>query len=651
MNYGQIVFAPRSSPGTPTSGPTAWNGCQIEWDWYYSLNLNAPYGNQYGGFGTNATLGPLQQTVCSLNMAGSSFACSGNDCTITLSLTFTSDATGVTFDVWAHNTMNPQVLFSPDQNLTTWGVTSGTFTGSMADSGKGNSIGSLAIDLYTDDIPHKVLFVRQETTLDFTTVTSCTADLGGVILTKSTTPGEVSVSAAYFYVQAAATALPGGRIINCYVGQVNVAHLISPFTIWDATPTILAPAPIELDVNSIRVFSIQGYGFGRSFTLTPQSPLRILSITGASKNFFTLAIDNTSSPGAYTVTIRSVGNGTGGFVHGPDSKDSSTFQVFVRPLAFQLYEGLPASRTPLGAGGNLTINGDNPVLNFAATLNGVNTTSGPFVWRVTATYNDHYPSLSSYFCTPINQFKTPRQYTRTYTNTNGCQIGPTPCYYTALSLGGDLRFEWQKVGDSTWTAGPGNVHVKGVHGQPTSSQLFSFIDSNLSGAILENPWFLKYLPGAESGGGFQFDLNGETLWGCPSGYGIYQIDPPDSSNWNEFSVMYSWMLNVYAGQQKSSSQGNDALVFTQKQRDEGAAAGVDDPDFSVGQCHFTSTVGDQEQDVAGLRFPLFHANWIKAYNGANPYYVSFKNGQWDYPQNPLNTNGDNYVFKVCSQIP
>lgn len=126
VTYGQIMFAPRSSPGTPTTAPTSWNGCQIEWDRYNDLNLNGPYGNQNGSFGGSATLGVLTQTVCSLSTGSATFLCSGTDCTITLPLTFTSAAAGVTFDIWAHNTSNPQGLGSADLNFGAWTVTSPT---------------------------------------------------------------------------------------------------------------------------------------------------------------------------------------------------------------------------------------------------------------------------------------------------------------------------------------------------------------------------------------------------------------------------------------------------------------------------------------------------------------------------------------------
>lgn len=118
IGYGYLAFSPAAG------GPTSYNGCQIEWDPSGALNLNGPTGNLYGIAGSGPTLGPLPYTVCSMDPALSSTMCSGTDCYLTVSLTFTSSAANQNYGIWSFGTTNVEGLTYPTGEYGTWSVRS-----------------------------------------------------------------------------------------------------------------------------------------------------------------------------------------------------------------------------------------------------------------------------------------------------------------------------------------------------------------------------------------------------------------------------------------------------------------------------------------------------------------------------------------------
>jgi hypothetical protein len=132
----------------------------------------------------------------------------------------------------------------------------------------------------------------------------------------------------------ATTAVPGSHSVSCPVsGQGNVP-VDSPIVVYDATPTISSlSASSALRATAVTV-NFSGVGFGASppvlsFVPVPQ-PAPTVSISNATATSFTAQF-TVATPGNYSLTVTSAGNGTGGFSSDGSAGDSSvsTAQTFV----------------------------------------------------------------------------------------------------------------------------------------------------------------------------------------------------------------------------------------------------------------------------------------------------------------------------------
>jgi hypothetical protein len=438
--------------------------------------------------------------------------------------------------------------------------------------------------------------------------------------------------------------------------------------VFDATPTIQSanPTPLELDTDSEREFILDGYGFGRATPAVQVSPagsgLTVVSVLPASLpdgrptpyGRFKLRLRGGANQANYTFTLVSIGSGPNGFQNGSLSQQvSGSYSVAVK--APQITISLRGQQ--VNHNQTIWLDPNDPTTSFGMTLRTVNAL-GDFDFRVNSSHKDpRDPQTFSQF----EEFYF-------------CITGQTPCIFPGLVAGGDVTFSWRLRPSSTWNSlqsqsgsqTPFKVTIRGLPA-PSEALFRSHVINNLG----DSPWFLKWIPAAESRFdqfetsskfylGVLYAVTGMPLWGPPHGYGMMQIDPPTGGQGNlpPITTMFNWRVNVdvarallYVDKKPVADaywRGQVQLWGERNLTNPGDPVAT--PEKDTGNCRFR--FGIETPDQQNRFFTIDDANWIKAYNsisgGGNGWYVQFTGNGWQY--NETNANNDPYVFKVCSAV-
>ncbi len=440
--------------------------------------------------------------------------------------------------------------------------------------------------------------------------------------------------------------------------------------IFDATPTILStnPQPLELDTNSQRTFTINGYGFGRAIPVILINPsnsgLTVASYAQTSGGppspyaQFNLTLQAGATAGNYTIRLVSIGSGSNGFFASPDnnSATSLSYAVAVRAPQFRL----SLFGQPVTNGQTSWLVADDPTTPFRASLTTMNT-SGSFSLRAVSSYRDisDTDSISPIGTGPFVQSEERQQ---------PCPISvggqPLECEFQGLVTGGSVRLEWKLQSQTAWNSGP-SVIVKGFSG-PSRAQFENYATVNLQ----DNPWFLKWLPFGEDQNSenrwsqFKDSGSGNPKWGPPHGYGVLQIDPPWGSNRDRppISTMFNWRVNVDLAHTLLWVDKKPALdtywrAEVQQWRDYNLAnpdSPAGPPDHDEANCSFRFYVSGPDQQ--NRIFSIEDALWIKSYNGnsgsGSGRYAEWAENQGQWRFNVLNGYAQpfNYVNRVCSGV-
>lgn len=646
--YGYVLF--NNNPNGPDG-----SGCMVLWDIYGNLALLSPSGQLWGSVGQSTA---LQNQYCIIDPAHSQKTQTSDGYDVTVAVIFTDSFAMSAMAANAHQIygtgLNTEGLASAWNEIGAWDPQSTGPTGGQIETSPFPRSAASPSGFYADGNAYTLRWIPTPTnTVPFSLITSCQMTSPDGISGGGTTLRNFIFTDAYvqFDVTADRTAPTGPRILTCRAGSISISQVGNPYQLWDVTPTVasISPSPLELDINTTRTFTFTGAGFGRATNITLSAAVRSVQLieSATPQTQFSLIVQAPSTPVSAFVTIKSLGNSPAGFNRGPNSPTDSVtlpMMLLVKPLNFtvKLYG------VQIADGAIITLDAnEDPALPLQANVFGVNTTGNNFSWRVQGSYTD--PLVNNGNC--VGTQYVPRTWQDTATTQ--CTIGANqPCTFSGLATGGTVSVDWQVVGDTAWTRGI-SFQVVGVGGQPTKSQVFQFMDTFSSNTILDNPWFLRWIPNAESAYS-QFNSNGSPVYGCPHGYGLMQVDPPDSTSWLATSVIYDWQTNVLAAKEKATVMGFEARDFTDRQyaqmlRDMGTF--VPPPDIFEGACTFTETaVDDPVESLRTHTFRPWHVNWLKRYNGG--YYLSWSTEQQQWITNALSNTIPpfNYVNRVCSRI-
>jgi hypothetical protein len=192
-------------------------------------------------------------------------------------------------------------------------------------------------------------------------------------------------------------------------------------------------------------------------------------------------------------------------------------------------------------------------LNFACSPANLVNAVGSVTWRLHAQYRDSRgtTSFDQYYPTG-----PPTVYPE------GSPAG-SPWSITA-STGGTVTVLWALNGASQNSF---SFNVNGANANPTHSALL--------GSLGNSPWYLPFVPGAESSYR-QFDSNGIPFWGFPDGYGVMQIDSASGVTLR-LNLLYNWQDNADEGRSELQAKAQLASNWWDSQKQQWQAYNAGKP--------------------------------------------------------------------------
>ena len=394
----------------------------------------------------------------------------------------------------------------------------------------------------------------------------------------------------------ASTSAAGSSTVSCTWGAVAVVPETTPVTVtvYNPSPQIFSVTPDSWPAGSATNFLITGVGFGTSPNLAISGTV-IDSLTYSCGNpcdttiSGTIRISSSAPAGTAALTVSSNGYAGQAFIGQTGQSASGTATVPVIPVgspAFSL--NVTADGTPVTGGSTVYIT-QAPVMpalvaNLVAAQGA--TLSGNVSWQVVF----HYNTAGSY----------------DWSDT-------VPAQPRTLS---DLS-AWNISGDMSGVAG-GNATMAYVYGSYTGTFKFQVLGTNPTPDMVRSrlgadPWFLQQLVNHESGY-LQFNekgTRGTPNFGPPNGFGIMQLDPPDSS----FQI-WDWTQNVDAGKLRLNNfylddfWAHQVTAWSDFNDAHPSVAVMPPTDEPEGPCVFS-------MNPNGSAHSFSDAIWIKRYNTGN----------------------------------
>ncbi len=381
-----------------------------------------------------------------------------------------------------------------------------------------------------------------------------------------------------------------------------------------------------------------------------------------------LLTPTSSAFGTYDVQVTSFGSSGSGFLFNPQAENSAKsnrkgtiVKDYVNPQGPLIT--VSVNGQIINPSDTVTLDANNPDLNVLATI--VGQVSGTSSWRLQSSYKDSRDAHAAYISTfpaASNAFQD--------------QAAASPFQLTT-AMGGQATLLWKLNGVSQKNF---PFTIKGSN--PTKSVVKSYmVAASLPQNPSVTPFFLGLLPGAETVEQTQFYASGNPIWGGPSGYGLLQIDPPQSTaeifHWKNHVDTY---INVKLAPKKTAAYTFWAIQVKQyKDYLDTNPAIVPYPPVIVveGKCSFLFALDNdptvsvtnpsgtmdpallpalQDPQIQGGFFRhLKDSNWIKAINGAIFYYISWiqstTGGVTGWVLNPTADTAFgpiNYVNRVCT---
>jgi IPT/TIG domain len=409
------------------------------------------------------------------------------------------------------------------------------------------------------------------------------------------------------------------------------------------TPPVVQPEPLYSG-GSPAYITIYGYDFGStrgtgsvqvcgSQSGACTSPISVI-YNGAFSQWTSTQINVQlqapagTAPGQYWVQVTAGNNAYGqsftpGAGTGAVTQIRAAVNVQSPPVLTVVVNGLTIS-----SGQVVTLSATSPPITVQAN---VTNATGTVDYRLHALYTR--PSLVSGGVTyPAETFD------ETYTVAGPFQAGSL--WGITKSTGGSLAVEWNLNGTG-WNSFPFSV----VGTNATKADAVAYLDGE--------PWFQKLLPGAEGNGNpltsWRQFINGLPIFGPPHGYGMMQIDPSTT-----LDLLFDWKVNADKGKQTVQVKKTENIGAWNGYISAWDAYNFIHPDNPAppfaNQSEGTQCVFSMSP--SGTQHDFFDAVWIKAYNSNTlGRYLAWDTNTNHWVRHELNSDGLNYVARLCNQIP
>lgn len=442
---------------------------------------------------------------------------------------------------------------------------------------------------------------------------SVTIDGTGVSV-STTYASDTQINISYTVAANATTGDHNLRVTTVF-GSSNAAA----FQVFDPTPSISSISPGTWQAGTTTSFAISGSGFGSSPGLSVSAAgVTSYGITSSSDTQIagTVTVAADAPQQSANVTVTSTGYGGNQFFPAPGGGSGSQASRTVA-IAAASYEVIVRNA------GSVVNNGSTQYI-----------TAGPEMPAISAVAQG--PGTYS------TQWSLTVQYTRPDgTGTNTDTFGPSTTTGAAA---------WSVPWSGHFRGGTATVNWT-INGTRQGALTFSIAGTNPTNAAINSqinsqnpPWFFRRMVTAESSYR-QFDSSGRPLYSNDKGYGLTQATTSNAQD------LWNWMGNITAGMAILNGKQSPAYAFWQSQIvqwqqfnsrvSEERRLGPPPDNNAGGPCLFA-------YPVRPGTYGYDDANWIKAYNGASPYFAFIMvapdglSAYWE-----TNRDADNYVHRVC----